>query len=113
MEYAQKGCQLALDLNDIFTIMSNLDTLGFWWLPINHERGREFLLQTLDLTLELNGYRRAGSIYPNLSITLVDIYQLDQAEHIIDDGLKFTPVLILQPACIFPQKRLTITFQPC
>ena len=90
VEYAQKGYQLALDLNDIFTIMSTLDTLGLCWLPINHERGREYLQQTLALTLEHNGYWRAGSIYPNLSMTLVDIYQLDQAEHIIDDGLKFT-----------------------
>ena len=102
MEYAQKGYQPTLDLDDIFTIMSTLDTLGLCWLPINHERGREYLLQTLDLTLELNGYLRAGSIYPNLSMTLVDIYQLDQAEHIIDDGLKFTLILRLQPACIFP-----------
>jgi len=36
VEYAQKGYQLAFDLNDIFTIMSTLDTLGLCWLPINH-----------------------------------------------------------------------------
>ncbi len=90
VDYAQKGYALAEALGDIYTIMSTLDTLGLCWLPIDHQRGRQYMEQTLALTLEHKGYWRAGSVYPNLSITYVDIYQLDQAERLIEAGLRFT-----------------------
>ena len=88
--FAEKGYRLAQRLEDIFAIMSTLDTLGLCWLPTDHARGRGYMEQTLALTLQHDGFWRAGSVYPNLSMTYVDIYQLDRAEQLIEEGLRFT-----------------------
>ena len=88
--FAEKSYILAQQLEDIYTIMSTLDTLGLCWLPTDHARGREYMEQTLALTLEHGGFWRAGSVYPNLSMTYVDVYQLARAEKLIEEGLHFT-----------------------
>ncbi|WP_420629971.1 ATP-binding protein [Candidatus Leptofilum sp.] len=88
--FAEKGYLLAQQLEDIYTIMSTLDTLGLCWLPTDHARGREYMEQTLALTLKHGGFWRAGSVYPNLSMTYVDVYYLNRAEKLIEEGLRFT-----------------------
>ncbi len=88
--FAEKGCVFAQQLEDINTMMSTLDTLGLCWLPVDHARGRAYMEQTLALTLKHDGFWHAASVYSNLSMIYIDIYHLDRAEQLIEDGLHFS-----------------------
>ena len=87
---AEQSVLLAQQLSDRYIHLSAAEMLGRCWLPVDHARGCALLEQTLDAALEHGGYWRASSLYPNLIIAYLDVYQLRRAEDLITVGTLFT-----------------------
>jgi DNA-binding CsgD family transcriptional regulator/tetratricopeptide (TPR) repeat protein len=87
---ADHSLQVAAYLENTPLLIEAYHALGICTLPISHARGRDYLETCLALVLEEKAYWAAGSVFSDLLMTTVDIYQLKRAEELIAGGLRIT-----------------------
>lgn len=62
---------------------------GLLWLTVDHARSVAYLERALHEALRLDHATRAGNIYANLSLIMVDGHQFDRAEQLLAVGMPF------------------------
>ncbi len=62
---------------------------GLLWLTRDPGRGQAYLERALETALRLDHVTRAGNIYANLSLIMVDFHQFERAEALLAAGLPF------------------------
>jgi DNA-binding CsgD family transcriptional regulator len=87
---AQRCLELAAQLESTSLHIAAYHALGICSLPLNHDRGCEYLEKSLALLLEENAYWAAGSVYADLAMTYIDVYKLERAAELIEAGLRTT-----------------------
>ena len=88
--YAEKSLDMAQLTEETKLIINMRQMLGLCWLPLDHRRGCGFLEESLALALEHDDFWTAGSLYANLMMTWVDVYNLLRAGELVAAGIAFT-----------------------
>lgn len=100
--FAEKGYQMAFELENIDGILQAYQVVGLCTMPLDHAQGVYHLEQCLQMALDNNHFRIAGTLYANLVMHKLDIYQTYQVgslalkaeayliEHDLDFNLNMT-----------------------
>jgi hypothetical protein len=87
--HAEKGYQIALQMEQLNVIVGAYQNLGLCWLTLDDEQGCDHLEKCLAISLATKQYWSAAALYPNLVMHYVDNYQLERAEQLINEGVRF------------------------
>ncbi len=87
--YAEKSYQMALNMEQERVIVAAYQVMGLCWLPLDHQKGCEHLEKCLTMALDINDVWTSAAVYPNLILTYIDVYQLDRAADLLQDGLLY------------------------
>jgi len=89
LKYAKKSYHLASQEHEIHAVLSASQILGLCLLPVQHQAGIEQLERSLAQALEHEIVFMAATLYPNLVMTYIDIYQLERAENLLEQALPY------------------------
>ncbi|WP_420641881.1 ATP-binding protein [Candidatus Leptofilum sp.] len=78
--FAEKGHQMAVELENIEGILQAYQVVGLCTMPLDHAQGLYHLQQCLELALANNHFRMAGTIYSNLIMHQLDTLQTSKVE---------------------------------
>ena len=82
-EYANKARQMALKSGESEDIIRANQILGMCTLPLDHQKGLLELKASLHLALENHFYRAVGTIYTNLVMHSLDVYQTVEVDALV------------------------------
>ncbi|MCB8979002.1 MAG: AAA family ATPase [Ardenticatenaceae bacterium] len=86
---AEKGITIAQYFEEEEELPRLLEIAGLCWLYLDHQKGTEYLEQSLMLAQKYDHATRAGNIYANLASIYVDYHQFKRAEQTYEEGLPF------------------------
>ncbi|VAW31831.1 transcriptional regulatory [hydrothermal vent metagenome] len=89
VSYAEKGYQMALSMEQERVITTAYQVMGLCWLPLDHQEGCEHLEKCLIMALDINQVWTVVPVYINLTLTYIDVYQLEKAARLLHDGLLY------------------------
>jgi len=89
VSYAEKCHEIAQWTEKIHVIIGSYQMLGLCWLPLNHQKGCEYLEKGRLMALEHDDFWTAGALYPNMTMTYTDVYNLSRAEELAAAGIAF------------------------
>ena len=98
LDYAKKAHRLALEENDMIPILGVSQILGLCLLPVDHQAGIRQLEQSLAQALEHENHFMAAVLFPNLFMTYIDVYQLEQAEKLLSQALPYVRQFDIDPS---------------
>lgn len=87
---AEKSVTLAEQCDDRRTLAMAYDTLGSAWLPLDYERGRQYLERSLTVAREAGLEARIASVYGNLGSASCEAYRFNEALRYLSEGIAFT-----------------------
>ncbi len=87
--WGEKAIALAEQFEDYETLARAHNYTGCAMLIIDYERGRELLERSLAIAHKADLHWASEGAYNNLGWMLVEVYQLDDAEHYLTEGLAY------------------------
>ncbi len=90
LELAEKAAALAEQVGDPLVIAMTCDTLGSVWMYLDYRRGSEILQRCLSISTEAGLDARAATVYANYGSIACELFQLEDAERLLAEGLAFT-----------------------
>jgi DNA-binding CsgD family transcriptional regulator len=88
--WGEKAIALAERFEDTKTLARVYNYMGCAMMVIDSERGRALMERSLAVALEANLPFTIASMFTNLSLMLVEIYQLADAERYLTEGIVYT-----------------------
>ena len=78
--FAQKGYQMALELEQIEGILQAYQVMGLCTMPFDHDQGLYYLEECLQMALTHNHFRVGGTLYSNLVMHQLDTLETSKVE---------------------------------
>ncbi len=89
LAHARRAYDMALNTEQDHIITAVHQVLGLCILPHDHAQGLRHLEESLRFSQATNQYWTVAAAYPNLIMSLVDVYQLARAEELLEEALPF------------------------
>ncbi|MFZ1397703.1 MAG: AAA family ATPase [Candidatus Promineifilaceae bacterium] len=86
---AEKGITIAQYFEDEEELPRLLEIAGLCWLYLDHQKGSDYLEQSLMLAQKYDHAVRAGNVFANLASIYVDFHQFRRAEQTFAEGLPY------------------------
>lgn len=86
---AEKGIAVAQYFEEEEELPRLLEIAGLCWLYLDHQKGTDYLEQSLHLAQKFDHAVRAGNVFANLASIYVDFHQFKRAEQTFEEGLPY------------------------